>query len=135
MTYRVVHVLYAVTGILVLLGVLEFLREQAGILPQVDEALASEMAAVVMTFVIGGLLLVGMVAWLVAAVIIWKFRRDWKAILPAAILLLAYLVAVLMVSGGDVDEALARLLAVIMVLYGLSAGWVAWYWYRNGYPQ
>jgi len=136
MTYRVVHVIYIVSAIVFWLATLETLRTTTGLLPGVDAWWATSAGATITTFLVIGGMLLYLVAWAVAAMIVWRFRSDWKAVLPAALYLIACLAfLVSMLAAGDVNENGAKLFAVLLALFGLSATWVARYWYTNGYPS
>lgn len=81
---------------------------------------------------------------ILAAVIVWRFRGDRKAMLPAGLFVMAcaaFLGSVLVQTqlGGVVyerwDPILMRVLAALLILFGLSATWLAWSWTRNGLPE
>ena len=133
---------YLVTGILGLLFIAGETLDQSGLAAPLLDFLFGERAENVLMFLAAvrmlmtiGLVLVLFVGWIPALVVIMRFRRSWRALLPVGLLLIGSLFAGVSIflepASGAAGETM---MGVAITLYFLAAAAIGVEWLYRGRP-
>ena len=142
LTYASVMWCYLVSGILGLLFIAGETLDQAGVAaPLIDFLFGTRadnvvvfLAAVRMLMTIGLVLLL-FLGWIPALIVIVRFRRSWRALLPVGLLLTGGLVTAVSVflelPSGATGETM---MGIAITLYFLAAAGIGVEWLYRGRP-
>lgn len=141
-TYASVMWCYLVSGILGLLFIAGETLDQAGLAAPLIDFLFSRRADNVVMFLEAvrmlmtiGLVLLLFVGWIPALIVIVRYRRSWRALLPVGVLLIGGLAAgasiFLELASGAAGELV---IGVAITLYFFAAAAIGVEWLYRGRP-
>lgn len=141
MTYRTLHSVYIASAAMFWAVVLGIGADRSGVLAALGLQETWNGIGILAAFMLAfSAPTVGVV---IAAIIAWRFRRDRTAVVPAALYLAAglfFLATVVASTRMDLTDyqrmepILMGVLTALLILFGLSATWVACSWFRKGCP-
>lgn len=143
LTYAAVMWCYLVSGSLGLLFIAGATLDQAGLAAPLIDALFGKYAEDVVLFLTAlgmlmtiGLVLLLFVGWIPAIIVIVRYRRSWRALLPVGVLLTGCLVAAVNIFLEPESVAVGEtVMGVAITLYFFTAAAIGIEWLYRGRPD
>ncbi|MCW8845436.1 MAG: hypothetical protein OQK99_06325 [Gammaproteobacteria bacterium] len=136
-SYRLLHIIYTAVPVAILLS-LGLMMLMGFAESDVNISFDNSDYGTQALFLVFVVLAIFLTSWqwpalLLAAIIIWK-HRDWKVAWPLAVYLAGALT--IYVAAPELMSSKAYGLIAMRItwwLAAITAGWLSWHWFRNGY--